>query len=217
MTTRKKLTKAQRIVAWWNAHRARIAALWPIMVPGLLAAYVSYGHIMVVTASHIDPRHNLPGVPLIMPILVDVLMVASARYVKHAKTCGGRVSGLVGFTVGLLASLAANMLASEPDLVSRIVATWPAITLLIVALTMELSGRKMSSPAEIARRRQLKVERQAARKGTWSPAVKATTVKPAQSHQEPTGARGVPTGTKVPWDAASNGHRRPETLTDVMA
>jgi hypothetical protein len=93
MAARKKLTRTQKVTAWWAAHKARISALWPIAVPGALAAYVSYGHIMYVTAQRIDGRHNLAGVPLIMPILVDVMMFAGARYVKHSKTFSGRVSG----------------------------------------------------------------------------------------------------------------------------
>ena len=136
-------------------------------------------------------------------------MFAGARYAKHSLTLGGRVAGLTTFAAGLLASLAANMLASEPGLIARTVATWPAVTLLMVALTMELSGRKQSSPAEIARRRQLRMERRQARRGTWRPAGKVTG---AHSHQDASRGERVPTGTPGVSTAPSNGHGRPEIL-----
>lgn len=165
MATRKKLTRTQKLAAYWKARRARVAALWPIAAMGLLAAYVSFGHIMAVVSEHINPAHNLPGVPLIMPVIVDVLMFACARYVKRSLTATGRALGAGGFAVGLAASLGANMLASDPGTVNRIVATWPAIALLIVALVFEFGNRKPLSAAQIARRVNDKAARKAARKG----------------------------------------------------
>lgn len=165
MATRRKLTRAQKIMAWWKARRARVAALWPIAAMGALAAYVSYGHIMYVTAQNISSAHNLPGVPLIMPIIVDVLMFACARYVKRAPTTAGRLLGAAGFAIGLAASLAANMMASDPGTAQRIVATWPAIALLIVALVFEFGNRRPMSAAQIAKRVIERNARKAARKG----------------------------------------------------
>lgn len=166
MATRKvKLTKAQKLTAWWNAHRARISAAWPFVVLGLAAMYVSYGHIMYVTAQNVTSAHNLPLVPQIMPIIVDVLLIASGRAVKVARTPLARLTALASFAVALTASLACNMLASDPGFWHRAVATWPAIALLIVAVNTEIAGRKPMSAAAIARRVQERMARKAARKG----------------------------------------------------
>lgn len=163
--TRKPLTKSQKVTAWWKANRARVSALWPLAVIGALAAYVSFGHIMAVVSEHINPAHNLPGVPLIMPIIVDALMVASGRYVKTSATMSGRLIGAFGFALGLAASLGANMLASDPGTLNRIVATWPAVSLLCVALVFEFGGRKPLSAAQIARKVREAAARKLARKG----------------------------------------------------
>jgi len=182
--TRKPLTKSQRVAAWWRAHRERIAATWPFVALGLAAFYVSYGHIMYVTGQHVTPAHNLPGVPLIMPLIVDVLMFACARAARKARTGSARLVAIGGFTAGLAVSLACNMLASDPGFINRAVSTWPAVSLLIVALVFEVGGHKPLSPAQILRKVTDRAARKAARRGkrlapanipvsppvTWSPA-----------------------------------------------
>lgn len=166
MATRtRKLTKGQKALVWWKANRARISAVWPFAVLGMGAFYVSFGHIMYVTAQHITTAHNLPGVPVIMPIIVDVLMVAAGRGAKLARTPSARAVAILAFGAALAASLACNMLASEPGFMNRAVATWPAIALLLVALVLEVGGHKPMSPAQIARRVLDRRARKAARKG----------------------------------------------------
>lgn len=176
--TRKPKTRAEKVQAWWNLHRASVLAKWPITTLGLLAFYVSYGHIAYVTRQNIDAAHNMPGVPLIMPLIIDVLIIACARYAKKSPTIDGRIMALVGFGASIAASLAANMLASDPGFWSRAVSTWPAITLLLVAAVSELADHKQLSPAAIARRHRDKVARRAARRGEYTapaaPVVTAT-------------------------------------------
>jgi hypothetical protein len=163
--TRKPLTKAQKLTAWWTAHRERIAATWPFAALGLWAFYVSFGHIMYVTGQHINPAHNLPGVPLLMPLIVDVLMIACARAARKARTVSARLVAIGGFMAGLAVSLACNMLASDPGFINRGVSTWPAVALLIVALVFEVGGHKPLSPAQILRKVTDRAARKAARKG----------------------------------------------------
>lgn len=166
MATRtRKLTKGQKVMAWWKTNRARINAVWPFAVLGIGAFYVSFGHIMYVTSQHITSAHNLPGVPVIMPIIVDVLMIAAGRGAKLARTVAARSVAILAFSAALAASLACNMLASDPGFMNRAVATWPAIALLLVALVLEVGGHKPMSPAQIAKRVMDRRARRAARKG----------------------------------------------------
>jgi hypothetical protein len=52
-----------------------------------------------------------------------------------------RLSARLAFTIGVLASLAANVSAAHPSLGARIVAAWPALALLLTVELLSRSGR----------------------------------------------------------------------------
>ncbi|MGN9889309.1 hypothetical protein [Micromonospora sp. L31] len=61
---------------------------------------------------------------------------------------GGRrskASAWVAFLVGVAASLAANVIAAEPDAVARTVSAWPAVALLLTVEVLARSGREQTS------------------------------------------------------------------------
>lgn len=71
-------------------------------------------------------------------ILVATLALGDGRRSK--------VSAWVAFLVGVAASLAANVLAAEPDATARVVSAWPAVALLLTVEVLPRSGRTASAP-----------------------------------------------------------------------
>ncbi|HKS46374.1 MAG TPA: DUF2637 domain-containing protein, partial [Amycolatopsis sp.] len=61
------------------------------------------------------------------PLSVDGLLVGSSL-VLYARRRSSWLTW-IGLSVGLLVSLAANLAAARPELVSRLVAAWPAVAL----------------------------------------------------------------------------------------
>jgi hypothetical protein len=168
--TRKPKTRTEKILAWWDRHRATTLAKWPVVAIGFLAMYVSYGHIVYVTRANIDQAHNMPGVPYLMPLIIDAMIVACARYAKMSPTATGKALAMFGFTTSMAASLAANMLASSPGFWAHAVSTLPAVAILSVTLVAEFAAHKALSPAAIARRHRDRVARRAARRGEYTAA-----------------------------------------------
>lgn len=116
-----------------------------VAVVALVAAIVSYSHM-----HDVAERAGEGWRAWIEPLSVDGLLVGASLVVTtrwHARLAWLAVA------VGILVSLAANLAAAEPNLVSRLVAAWPAValsyeTLLSLAHTSTHQVVEQPSPAE---------------------------------------------------------------------
>lgn len=92
-----------------------------VAVVATVAAIVSYSHM-----HDVAERAGEGWRSWIEPLSVDGLLVGTSQVVaarRHAWLAW------VAVAVGLLVSLAANLAAAGPDLMSRLVAAWPAVAL----------------------------------------------------------------------------------------
>lgn len=101
---------------------------------------------MVGVALHVGER---PDVAYVLPLSVDGLMVVASVAMVDDKRAGltVRMSARVAFTVGVGASLAANIAHAEPTIGARIVSAWPAVALLLVVELLTRYGRTRKAPA----------------------------------------------------------------------
>lgn len=110
----------------------RRVAMLAVAVVAVVAAVVSYAHMQQLAAEAGEGwRSHL------LPLSVDGLLIAAAMSMVVARLHGGRPSPLawIALTLGIVASLAANVAAAEPTLVGRLVAGWSPLAL---ALAFEL-------------------------------------------------------------------------------
>lgn len=99
----------------------------------LVAAIASYEHMrdVALMAGQSDV------IAWLLPLSVDGLIVVSSVALADGATKRG--IAWLAFLAGSLASLAANIISADPDTLSRAVAAWPAVALL---LTVEVLIRK---------------------------------------------------------------------------
>lgn len=73
-----------------------------------------------------------------LPVSVDGMMLATGRSILRRRRAGIPAPFLswFGFTLGLVASVAANVAAAEPTLVGRLIAAWPPVALFIAYETL---------------------------------------------------------------------------------
>ena len=109
-----------------------------------IAGYASYWH-QVAVAQAAGEREELAH---IMPLSVDGLLVVASIAMVDARAEGRRPSrwARVAFTVGIAASVGANVMSAHPTLLGRLVAGWPAAALLLVVETLSSRGKRL--PAE---------------------------------------------------------------------
>lgn len=151
---------AQRKLNWWartgKALRSETARTWSHRSPALMVAavalYVSYWHIREIAAAH---THDLIA-PMILPLSVDGLLIVSARYVTRAKTPLGKVFSMVGFVLGMLATLAGNLLTSDGTAIGYGVATWPAVAVIVTGVILHWGDAKPKAKAATPRTRAAK-------------------------------------------------------------
>jgi hypothetical protein len=89
-----------------------------------------------------------PEVALVLPLSVDGMLVVASAAMVDDKRAGRpvRLSARLAFTVGMFASIAANVVGAHPNLGARIVAGWPALALLLVVEMLSRSGRALRQP-----------------------------------------------------------------------
>lgn len=112
--------------------RFRRTTLAAVALVAAVAAAVSYAHMRELAyAAGEDWRSWL------VPLSVDGLLVAAAMSMLVARRAGRAPSRLAwaSLSLGIGASLAANVAAAEPTLAGRLVAAWPPVAL---ALAFEL-------------------------------------------------------------------------------
>lgn len=101
-----------------------------------IAAYASYGHMRGVALAH-GEAHLAAA---LLPLSVDGMMAVAAVTMLDDRRAGRGTTrwAWVGFLVGVLASLAANVSHADPDLIARMVAAWPPLALVV---TVEMLSR----------------------------------------------------------------------------
>jgi hypothetical protein len=95
-----------------------------------IAAWSSYSHMV-----HLALRYGeRPEVAYALPFSVDGMLIASTIVMVDDKRHGRRVRPMarLAFTVGVIASIAANIAAAPPTLGARLIDAWPAVALLLV-------------------------------------------------------------------------------------
>lgn len=134
MASRRKLTRWQRVLGLVRRLNHMTAAI----TVGGVGFYASYQHIYRVSVRYGQPQ----DIAALMPIAIDALMIVAGRYVTHAKSRLGKAYAVAGFIMASMASLAANIMAAPADTVSRVIAGWPAVCLVLAALIVHYGERK---------------------------------------------------------------------------
>src|SRR5918996_5727908 len=83
-----------------------------------------------------------------LPISVDGMMLAAGRSILRRRRAGIRARFLswFGFTLGFVASVAANVAAAHPTLVGRLIAAWPPVALFIAYETLAARPQRPHRP-----------------------------------------------------------------------
>lgn len=123
------LSRTTRLKRYLRKRMPSVVLRAPTYAVAGVAAYVSYGHLVAVGQAH----HASADVAAVTPLSVDGLLIVAARYITSAKTRTGKAWSIVGFLLGVVATLAGNVLAAPPDLIARLYAVWPAIALVTTA------------------------------------------------------------------------------------
>ena len=120
----------------------RLDTLVVVMV-ALVAAAASYQHQRTLAA--------LAGegwLAWVLPISVDGMMLATGRSILRRRRAGIRAPFLswFGFTLGFVASVAANVAAAHPTPVGRLIAAWPPVALFIAYETLAADHGDLTDP-----------------------------------------------------------------------
>jgi hypothetical protein len=105
-----------------------------------IAGAISYSHMRMLAAAHGDTGWHAHAFPLSVDGVASLVLLADRR--------SGRKSGWLpwaALTIGTVASLAANIATADTGTVSRVIAGWPAVALLIAVKL--LSGILEHRPA----------------------------------------------------------------------
>lgn len=122
-----------------SARWVRRTAVASVLLVGLVAAVVSYAHIYELAA-----RSGEGWRSSLLPLSVDGMLVAATLAIvdrRRRREPAGWVPWL-GLTLGIVASLAGNVAAARPDLVSQVVAAWPPCALAVAIETLVVILRR---------------------------------------------------------------------------
>lgn len=99
-----------------------------------VAAWQSYWHTVEVST-----RYGEGSSAYIMAFSIDGLMTVAAGYVSHAKTKLGGGLAFAAFGLGVVAMLGMNYLAADPNPLSRAVAVYPALAMVLTGAMLHWS------------------------------------------------------------------------------
>lgn len=131
-------------------RRARIATISSVLVVAAVAAIVSYAHMYELAV-----RSGESWRAWLIPLSVDGMLVAATAAIvdrRRVREPAGWVPWL-GLTLGIGASLAANIAAARPELVAQIVAGWPPVALAVSIETLVVVLRGTSPQQATSSRR----------------------------------------------------------------
>jgi hypothetical protein len=99
----------------------RLTGIISVALVATVAAIVSYTHMQIVAE-----QAGQGWKSWLLPLSVDGLLVGASLvlYVRR-----NNIRAWIAVIAGILVSLAANLAAAEPTLISRLVSAWPAIAL----------------------------------------------------------------------------------------
>lgn len=130
----------------------RRTAVASVLLVALVAAVCSYCHMEALAqASGEEWRSHL------IPLSVDGMLVAATLAIVDRRRVG-RPAGWVpwsGLSLGVLASLAANIAAARSDPISRAIAAWPPVALalsvetLVIVLREPVADQASGSPEKV--------------------------------------------------------------------
>lgn len=132
-----------RRVTWTTLSARGSAAL-----VAAIAGWSSFRHIAAVAIGY----GEAPAVAYALPFAIDGLMVTATMAMIEDKRSGRKVRGSarVAFLFGVLASLGANVASAAPVLGARVVASVPAVALLLSIEVLSRTGRPLAVPGEAA-------------------------------------------------------------------
>ena len=83
-----------------------------------------------------------------LPISVDGMMLATGRSILRRRRANIPTPALswFGFTLGLIASVAANIAAAHPTPAGRLIAAWPPLALFIAYETLAADHSDLPNP-----------------------------------------------------------------------
>lgn len=144
MSTR-RLSRTARFLRWFRSpigaklsHRAPGASVFSV------GAYVSYWHIVEVARKNGERGDSA----YLYPVIIDMMIVVSARYLSRARTRIGKVVAGLGFVAGAAATLYCNLLASESTVTGRIIGTMPGLCVIITASVLHWGEMRPKPPVK---------------------------------------------------------------------
>lgn len=111
-----------------------------------IAAYASYSHMRELALHH----GQTPSVSALLPISVDGMLIVATMAMREDRDEGHPVRPWArsAFLLGVVASVAANVLAAQPTLTARIVSAWPAVALLLVVEILTSKRKRVTASAQ---------------------------------------------------------------------
>jgi hypothetical protein len=124
----------------------QITTVVAVSVVAAVAAVVSFMHMYELAV-----RAGEGWRAWLVPLAIDGLVVAASMTMVVRRRAGRRAGWLawISLTLGIAASLAANIAAAEPTLIGRAVAAWPPIALLL-AYELLMSQIQVASKNPVA-------------------------------------------------------------------
>lgn len=124
----------------------RRTAVASVLLVALVAAVCSYAHMQALAE-----RSGEAWRSWIIPLSVDGMLVASTLAIVDRRRAG-LAAGWVpwfGLSLGILASLAANVAAARPDSIARIIAAWPPVAFAVAVETLVIVLRGTAADASL--------------------------------------------------------------------
>jgi hypothetical protein len=111
----------------------RRTAIASVLVVAAVAAVVSYAHMQSLAADHGERWRSY-----LIPLSVDGMLVASTLAIVDRRRAGLSAGWVpwFGLSLGILASLAANVAAARPDGIARVIAAWPPVAFAVAVETL---------------------------------------------------------------------------------
>lgn len=130
-----------------SPRKVRGWALVAVLLVAGVAAVASYAHQQELALAHGEDWRSY-----LLPLSVDGMLLATTLAIvdrRRRREPAGWVPWF-GLALGIVASLAANIAAARPDLVSQLIAAWPPLALAIAIETLVVVLRRPKTPAASA-------------------------------------------------------------------
>jgi hypothetical protein len=123
----------------------RAGTVLSVLMVGGVAAVISFVHLQELAA-----RSGEGWRSALLPLAVDGMLLGATLAIVDARRRRQPVGWVpwLGLIAGILASLAGNVAAAQPDLIARLVAAWAPAALAISIETLVIVLRRTDAPAE---------------------------------------------------------------------